>query len=72
VELCVADDGPAVPAERLANLFEPFPSGGQAAAHNLGLFLVQQIVDGWGGGISLSSAPGQGCAFALRIPVVGD
>jgi signal transduction histidine kinase len=63
VEVLVADDGPDVPARRQADLFEPF-----APAGNLGLFLVQQIVDGWGGGISLSSAPGQGCAFTIRIP----
>jgi signal transduction histidine kinase len=69
-EVCVADDGPDVPAGRQPHLFEPFPPGGQAraAAHNLGLFLVQQLVDGWGGSISVASAPGQGCVFTIRIP----
>jgi two-component system OmpR family sensor kinase len=70
VELCLADDGPEVPAGRQAHLFDPFAAAGApgTAAPNLGLFLVQQIVDGWAGGISLSSAPGQGCAFTIRIP----
>jgi signal transduction histidine kinase len=65
LELTLTDDGPELPVERQTTLFEPFPSGGQ---DNLGLFLVQQIVDGWGGSIALSSRPGQGSTFTIRIP----
>jgi signal transduction histidine kinase len=75
VELCLADDGPEIPADRQATLFDPFPGAGPGDVaqggnppHNLGLFLAQQVVAGWGGCLGLASAPGQGCTFTIRIP----
>ena len=34
----------------------------------LGLFVVQRIIDGAGGKIELSTAPGEGATFHLQLP----
>ncbi len=62
------DSGPGMTPEQIANIFEPFyttkPSG-----TGLGLAISYGIVERHGGTIEVSSQPGQGAAFIVRLPV---
>ncbi len=59
----VADDGVGLPPERQARLFEPFA----AADPPLGLFPVRHAVEGWGGTVGVTSAPGRGCTITVSL-----
>jgi two-component system NtrC family sensor kinase len=62
------DSGPGLTAEQIAHIFEPFyttkPSG-----TGLGLAISYGIVERHGGAIEVSSQPGQGATFVVRLPV---
>ena len=62
------DTGPGLTAEQIAHIFEPFyttkPSG-----TGLGLAISYGIVERHGGTIEVSSQPGQGATFVVRLPV---
>ena len=69
VELSVADTGPGIPATQQARIFDPFFTTKKRGT-GLGLTLTGQIVAGHGGTIELSSAPGAGTTFTVRLPGV--
>ena len=62
------DAGPGMSSEQIAHLFEPFyttkPNG-----TGLGLAISYGIVERHGGTIEVSSPPGQGVTFVVRLPV---
>ena len=62
------DTGPGMSSEQIANLFEPFyttkPDG-----TGLGLAISYGIVERHGGMVEVSSQPGQGVTFVVRLPV---
>ncbi|WP_158675341.1 ATP-binding protein [Thiohalobacter thiocyanaticus] len=66
--LAVADDGPGIPADKREQIFEPFYSQRSEGA-GLGLAIVRQLVEGWGGRLRIWGPPG--ACFALRFPVTG-
>ena len=65
--LQVIDNGPGIPPEQQAAVFDPFfttrPEG-----TGLGLAVVAAVVRNHQGRIELDSAPGQGCTFSLFLP----
>jgi signal transduction histidine kinase len=69
VQVDVSDDGPGVPRERLARLFDPTvrPIGRNGGA-GLGLLIAQRLVRLHGGEIWAESDPGQGSQFAFTVP----
>jgi signal transduction histidine kinase len=69
VQVDVSDNGPGVPRERLARLFDPTvrPIGRNGGA-GLGLLIAQRLVRLHGGEIWAESDPGQGSQFAFTIP----
>ena len=71
--LRVYNDGPAVPAEDLPHLFEPFYRGDKARNRDsggtgLGLAIVQAAVMAHGGDCSVENREG-GVCFQLRLPL---
>jgi signal transduction histidine kinase len=62
----VRNDGTHIPEEQLGYLFEPFVSG-RTHGYGLGLWVVYQIVQQLGGGLSVASEPGR-TVFTIEIP----
>jgi PAS domain S-box-containing protein len=70
VTLEIADSGPGISPELQARIFEPFfTTKAPGMGTGLGLPLCQGIIEGHGGSISVSSAPGQGTTFRIELPV---
>lgn len=71
--LSVADDGCGMEAAVLANVFDPFfttkPVG---EGTGLGLSVVYGIARGWGGDVAVTSAPGEGAAFDVFVPLIAE
>ncbi len=73
----VADRGPGLAPEEAAHVFEPFfradPSRGRAGddgeGTGLGLAIVAAIAEAHGGDVDVSTTPGGGASFVVRIPV---
>ena len=77
VEIAVEDNGIGIPAEEVGHVFEPFyrvESGapGGAAGAGLGLAIVRQVVRLHGGEVEVSSTPGLGSVFTVRLPAEPD
>ncbi len=69
----VEDDGPGIPAEHLPRIFERFYRVDKARSREvggtgLGLSIVKHLAEGMGGAVSVSSEPGRGSRFTVRIP----
>lgn len=63
----LADNGPGMAEEDVAQVFEPFVST-KRGGHGLGLPIVEQLVRENQGTIQISSQPGQGTRIMLRLP----
>ena len=72
VRVEVQDNGPGVPDEQQALIFEKFHQGGDAIRRpqgtGLGLPISRQIVEHFGGRLWLRSIPGHGACFAFELP----
>ena len=68
----ISDTGCGIPEENLNRIFEPFfttkPVG---KGTGLGLSITYDIIKKHNGDISVSSRPGKGTTFTIRLPVVG-
>lgn len=64
----VKDDGPGIPAEVLASIFETAKTT-KPDGHGLGLLNCRTIVENHGGTIQVASAPVDGTTFTLTLPV---
>lgn len=68
--LWVDDDGPGIAQERReAVLGRGTRLDEQVAGHGLGLGIVRDMVDAWGGNLSLEDSPLGGLRVAVRLPV---
>ena len=73
IQVRVEDDGVGIPAENLVRLFEAFYTTKPNAGTGLGLWVVKQFVESWGGRIEANSwqePQSHGTAFDLFIPLV--
>jgi heavy metal sensor kinase len=73
VGVTVTDDGPGIPAEAQAHLFDRFyradPARGRAVGGSgLGLAICREIAGAHGGRVWVDSRPGRGSAFSLALP----
>jgi two-component system, OmpR family, sensor kinase len=74
-ELVVEDEGPGVPPELAANIFERFVrgSGDRGGSFGLGLSIVQAVAQSHGGSVTLEPrAHGTGARFVVRLPASSD
>ncbi|MFT8884598.1 MAG: ATP-binding protein [Acetobacter papayae] len=70
-EFMIEDTGIGIPPDDLSRIFEPFQRGQGAAAAipgiGLGLTITQLLVQIMGGELSVSSTPGLGSCFKVRL-----
>ena len=67
VQLQVHDTGSGIPAERLAQIFEPLHTT-KPGGTGLGLYIVQEIMAAHGGQVTVQSVVGQDTTFTLTLP----
>jgi len=70
----VHDDGPGIPADKLAMIFEPFQridESGPKKGLGLGLSIAREIALLHGGAIWVDSQVGRGTTFHVRLPTGG-
>ncbi|MGA9524944.1 MAG: sensor histidine kinase, partial [Myxococcaceae bacterium] len=74
VRFAVHNEGPAIPAETLPLLFDPFRRGAQTGSGRgsrglgLGLYIAHQIVTAHGGKLEVQSSPEEGTTFTATLP----
>jgi two-component system sensor histidine kinase HydH len=70
VQVTVHDNGPGIPQEKLAAIFDPYfttkPEGS-----GLGLWIAQQIVTAHGGSLEAQNDPNGGAVFTMVLPLKG-
>jgi two-component system phosphate regulon sensor histidine kinase PhoR len=69
----VADDGPGIPPEHLARVFERFYRVDKARSRELGgtglgLSIVKHLAESVGASVSVESEPGKGARFYVTLP----
>ena len=73
VRLSVVDTGKGIPPEVLERMFDPFfTTKGVGQGTGLGLSLVHGIVTELGGGIDVTTKPGEGTRFDIWLPVTHE
>ncbi len=69
VRVTVADEGTGMAPEVRDKVFEPFFTTKETGkGTGLGLAVVDSLVQGWHGRITVKSSPGEGTAFEILIP----
>ena len=73
LHLSVRDEGPGISKEHLPRLFERFyrvdaGRSRQEGGTGLGLAIVKHFASALGGDVKVTSAPGEGAEFVVRIP----
>jgi two-component system sensor histidine kinase HydH len=68
IVLAVRDNGPGVPPEKLASIFDPYFTT-KAEGNGLGLWIAQQIVTAHGGTVQAQNGAERGAVFTMLLPV---
>ena len=68
VTVRVADNGPGIPEYQRERLFSA-PEGGMEASTSVGLYLVGQLVEQYGGEVEVENRPEGGAAFDVTLPL---
>ncbi len=76
VELSVRDEGPGIAAADQARVFERFWRADPGRVRStggtgLGLAIVASLVEAHGGTVGVTSQPGHGATFTVRLPLEG-
>ena len=71
MQITVHDNGPGIPAEKMATIFDPYfttkPEGS-----GLGLWIAQQIVTAHHGSLKAQNDPKGGAVFTMFLPLKGE
>jgi len=67
----VSDTGPGIPQEELPRVFDRFfrGHGARAGGSGIGLTVARELVRAHGGELAVSSEPGRGTTFTVRLPL---
>ncbi|MEX0643980.1 MAG: HAMP domain-containing sensor histidine kinase [Parvularculaceae bacterium] len=68
VAVDVIDNGPGVPHEAQAHLFEPFRGSSKPGGSGLGIAIAYEILRAHGGSLALTESTSNGAIFTLTIP----
>jgi len=68
IEVCIRDDGPGIPPEKLGRIFEAYYTTKEKGS-GLGLATVKHNVELYGGCVRVESELGKGARFILLFPV---
>ena len=73
VSIAVTDEGPGVPVERRARIFEPYNAHASRtatgyASFGVGLVFCRLAVQAHGGSIRVDDGPGGGSVFLVELP----
>lgn len=68
VVIDVADDGPGIPDEGRARLFQPFSAASRGGGSGLGLVIAREIVTAHGGELTLLHSGPAGTTFHIALP----
>lgn len=71
VRLRVADNGPGISESRRESIFARSERGPDSDGTGFGLHLVQDIVEGYGGAVSIRENDPHGAVFVLELPIAG-
>jgi signal transduction histidine kinase len=73
VQVEVTDTGPGIPGAILPRIFDPFfTTKEEGRGTGLGLSVAYGVVQNHGGRLTVCSAPGEGSAFVMELPLVPD
>jgi PAS domain S-box-containing protein len=68
----VEDNGPGIPPEKQAVLFQPYSQSNSSSGLGLGLAISKQLVELQGGKIWCQSQPGSGSTFGFSLPLASS
>jgi two-component system, NtrC family, sensor histidine kinase HydH len=66
--VAVSDNGPGIPPEELASVFDPYFTT-KAEGSGLGLWIAQQIATAHGGSLQAHNGPSGGAVLTMRLPL---
>lgn len=73
IAISVTDSGPGIPEKILESMFSRFSTTkGGAGGMGIGLSISKRIIEGHGGVMSASNAPGGGASFRFTLPSVEE
>ncbi|WP_166268976.1 ATP-binding protein [Marinobacter caseinilyticus] len=64
----IEDQGPGIAPDQLDRIFEKGVTHKQGSEHGIGLYLVRQFIDRWGGWITVENLQPNGSRFTLYLP----
>ncbi len=66
--VAVSDNGPGIPPDKLAFIFDPYYST-KSEGSGLGLWIAQQVVTAHGGTLQAQNGPAGGAVLTMRLPL---
>lgn len=67
--LCLADDGPGIPDDRKDSYFEAGEQGAESVGQGLGLYLVDTLVEQYGGEVEIRDNEPRGAVLHVELPL---
>jgi signal transduction histidine kinase len=71
VSVSVSDNGPGIPEDKLASIFDPYFTT-KSEGSGLGLWIAQQIAVAHGGTLRAQNEPAGGARLTMRLPLKGQ
>ena len=73
VQICVSDTGTGMTAALQKRIFDPFfTTKEKGKGTGIGLSLTQDIIECYGGTLTVDSAPGKGTTFTVYLPAINQ